>query len=110
MRADERGRPSVRRPSHGTLPVAETEQEVLLAINQRVEGEHIGGGGVAVGELQRDPDAGADRGGGEVTQRADADVVGQPGNRGVRDKTVDRHDVLPNDQYFKVEMIVGQES
>ena len=49
----------------GRGPVAQPEGEILLAVEETVEGEHPGGGGVSVGEAQRQQHLGADRRGGQ---------------------------------------------
>ena len=45
----------------GGGPIAEPEGEMLLTIDQAVEAEYAGRGGVAVGEPQGHRDLGADR-------------------------------------------------
>src|SRR5581483_6884716 len=46
---------------HGSGTIAQSEREVLLAVDQAVAREHSGGGRVAVGEAERHKYLGADR-------------------------------------------------
>src|SRR6185369_12658503 len=56
VRPDQGRAPTGRRLGHGPLPVAETESDVLLAVDQALEGHHPRRRGIAVREAQRNGD------------------------------------------------------
>ncbi len=84
VRPDERRRTPVGQGGQAPAPVAEAEQEVLLAVNETVEGDHVGRGGVAVREAQGYDDAGPHLGGrrGGARDLGDKARAGRAGEAG----------------------------